>query len=102
MDDYLKAYERRGGKAVYEARRAAETHILPSLGSVTVVKLTARKLTDWHHGLAEKRARARTKQGERQNYRRIEPGTDGRNLRLTGDAERREMRADRVGNVARG
>src|SRR6516165_11406408 len=35
IEDYLRAYERRGGKALYEARRTAETHILPALGSVT-------------------------------------------------------------------
>ena len=77
IDDYLKSYERRGGKAVYDARRAAETHILPSLGSIVVAKLTARKLADWHHGLAEKRARARTKRGRKQNYRKAETGADG-------------------------
>jgi hypothetical protein len=32
MEGYLKAYERRGGRAVYHARRAAETHILPAFG----------------------------------------------------------------------
>jgi integrase len=76
IDDYLEAYERRGGKAVYDARRAAETHILPPLGSTTVAKLTARKIADWHHGLAEKKARARTKQGRKQNYRKSETGPD--------------------------
>lgn len=59
MADYLKAYERRGGKAAYDIRRVAETHILPALGTTTVAKLTARKIADWHHGLAEKRARVR-------------------------------------------
>jgi integrase len=76
IDDYLQAYERRGGRAVYDTRRAAETHILPSLGTVPVAKLTARKITDWHHGLSEKRARARTKQGRKQNYRKVETGSD--------------------------
>jgi integrase len=75
-DDYLKAYERRGGRAVYDARRVAETHILPSLGSVIVAKLTARKIADWHHGLAEKKPRARTKQGRKQNYRKSDTGPD--------------------------
>ena len=74
--DYLKAYERRGGKAVYETERAAETHILPALGTTPVGKLTARKIANWHHGLAEKRARARTKRGRRQNYREVETGPD--------------------------
>jgi integrase len=76
IDDYLKAYERRGGKAVYDARRTVEAHILPSLGGITVAKLTARKITDWHHGLPEKRARARTRQGRKQNFRKVETGSD--------------------------
>lgn len=76
IDDYLKAYERRGGKAVYDARRTVEAHILPSLGGITVAKLTARKITDWHHGLSENRARARTRQGRKQNFRKVETGSD--------------------------
>jgi integrase len=86
--DYLKAYERRGGKAVYDTRRAGETHILPALGPATVDKLTARKITDWHHGLAEKRARARTKAGRKQNYRKVESGPDG--------ARKRRATANRI------
>ena len=70
MAEYLKAYERRGGKAVYETQRAADTHIVPALGTTPVGKLTARKIADWHHGLAEKRARVRTKPGRTQNYRK--------------------------------
>jgi integrase len=75
--DYVKAFERRGGKSVYETRRAAETHILPALGATPVAKLTAKKIQDWHHGLAEKRARARTRPGRKQNYRTSETGPDG-------------------------
>ena len=76
MAEYLKAYVRRGGKAVYETQRALETHILPALGTTPVAKLTARKIADWHHGLAEKRARVRTKPGRRQNYREAVAGPD--------------------------
>ena len=76
VTEYLKAYERRGGKAVYETRRAAETHILPELGTIPVGKLTARKIAEWHHGLAEKPARVRTKPGRRQNYREAVIGPD--------------------------
>jgi integrase len=88
IDDYLKAYERRGGKALYDTRRAAEAHILPSLGGNAVVKLTARKIVDWHYGLAEKRARARTKQGRKQNYRKAESGPDA--------ARKRRATANRI------
>jgi integrase len=76
LEDYLKAYERRGGKAVYDARRSAEVHIVPELGTTPVGKLTARKIADWHHGLADKRARARTKKGRKQNYRKTESSPD--------------------------
>jgi integrase len=81
IDDYLKAYERRGGKALYDTRRAVEAHILPSLGDIPVAKLTPRKITDWHHGLAEKRPRARTRSGRKQNYRKVEAGTDAKRKR---------------------
>jgi integrase len=77
LKDYLTAYKRRGGKAVYETCRAAETHILPSLGLITVTKLTARKIEDWHRGLAEQAARIRTKLGRKQNYRRADKSPDG-------------------------
>jgi integrase len=77
VDDYLKAYQRRGGKAVYDTRRAAETHILPALGSVPVAKLTARKIEDWHHRLAEQPARVRTKAGRKQRHRANDASQDG-------------------------
>ena len=54
--DYLTAFERRGGKSVYATRRAAETHVLPALGATLVAKVTAKKIEDWHQGLAEKPA----------------------------------------------
>jgi integrase len=75
--DYLTAYERRGGKAVYDTCRAAETHILPALGEITVAKLTARKIEDWHRGLAEQAARLRTQRGRKQNYRKVDKSPDG-------------------------
>jgi integrase len=75
--DYLKAYERRGGKALYHARRVAETHILPPLGAVAIPRLTAKRIEGWHHSLAEKPALARTKPGEQPNYRKADKTTDG-------------------------
>ena len=75
--DYLTAYERRGGKAVYDTCKAAETHILPALGATPVSKLTSKKIEDWHQGLAEKPARARTKRGKKQNHRKADKSADG-------------------------
>ncbi len=75
--DYLKNLERRGGKSVYHAWRAAETHVLPALGSLQVAKLTAKRIEAWHHGLAEKPALARSKPGRKPNHRKIDASTDG-------------------------
>jgi integrase len=77
VGDYLNAFERRGGKSVYETRRAAETHILPTLGRTLVTKLTASKIEDWHRGLAEKPALARTKPGHKPNHRKADKSADG-------------------------
>src|SRR5262245_10076830 len=77
IDDYLRAYEQRGGKAVYDARRAAETHILPALGTALASKLTAKNIEDWHRGLAAKPALARSKPGRKPNHRKIDRSADG-------------------------
>ena len=81
LEDYLKAMERRGSKSLYATRRAAETHILPSLGPVPVAKLTAKRIEDWHHGIAARKALARTTPGKRQNYRPEDASAEGKRKR---------------------
>ena len=76
LSGYLTAYERRGGKALYTTRLAVKTHILPSLGDITVTKLTARKIEDWHQSLAEQPARVRTKPGKKQRHRKSDAGPE--------------------------
>ena len=75
--DYLKGLERRGGKSVYHTRRAAETHILPALGSLQAAKLAKKRIEDWHHGLAEKAPLARSKPGRKPNHRKADKSADG-------------------------
>jgi integrase len=77
ISGYLTAYERRGGLAVYHARKAAETHILPALSATSVAKLTARKIEDWHQLLAETPALVRTKAGRKPNHRKSDTSPDG-------------------------
>jgi integrase len=77
VTDYLKEFEGRGGKSVYHTRRAAETHILPALGTALVGKLTAKKIEDWHRGLALKPALARSKPGRKANHRKADKSADG-------------------------
>src|SRR5215813_15023298 len=74
--DYLKEFEGRGGKSVYETRRAAETHILPVLATGLIGKLTAKRIEDWHRGLAAKPALARSKPGRKPNHRKIDRSAD--------------------------
>jgi integrase len=79
--DYLRAYERRGGKALYTTRKVTETHIRPAIGHIPVRLLTARKIEAWHHALSEQRPRLRTKLGKEQNYRQADPSKDGNRKR---------------------
>jgi integrase len=77
MTDYLTAYERRGGKAVYHARRIAEAHIKPELGAILVARLTAKNIADWHHEVAEKPPLVRSRPGRKLNYRKPDKSSDG-------------------------
>jgi integrase len=63
LDDYFKSYAKRG-KGVSAALSATNLHIRPALGTVPVVKLTTRRLRDWHHAIADKPRQARGKHGE--------------------------------------
>ncbi len=76
-DEADKDFEERGGKSVYYSRRTAETHILPFLGTALVGKLTAKKIEDWHRGLAAKPALARSKPGRKPNHRKADKTPDG-------------------------
>jgi integrase len=75
--DYLKAMERRGSKGIAETKRKANVHILPSLGEVQVGKLTTRRIEEWHHGLADKPALARSKPGREPNHRKSDRTAEG-------------------------
>jgi hypothetical protein len=75
--DYLKELEGRGAKSVYHTHRVAETHVLPTLGTALVGKLTAKKIEDWHRGLATKPALARSKPGRKPNHRKADRSADG-------------------------
>ena len=75
--DYRKALERRGGKSVYHTRRAVEAHIRSPLGGIAGRQAHGKAIEDWHHGLTEKPALARSKPGHKPNLRRADKTTDG-------------------------
>src|SRR2546430_2548798 len=54
MADYLEDYRRRGGKASDSIESVVRRNILPELGNVSLVKLTTRRLLDWHRAIAER------------------------------------------------
>jgi integrase len=63
MADYLEDYRRRGGKASDSIESVARRNILSELGSAVVVKLTTRRLLDWHRAIAERPRRWRSRPG---------------------------------------
>src|SRR5262245_13133898 len=52
--DYVKDYRHRGGKAADSIESVARRNILPELGNLPAVKLTTRRLLDWHRAIAER------------------------------------------------
>jgi integrase len=75
--DYMKAFERRGGKRVQATRQQAELHSRPALGPLQVVRLTTRRVEEWHHGLAERPALLRSKPGRKPNHRKADRTAEG-------------------------
>ena len=69
IEDYLTDYQRRGGKAVKDARTRAEALILPALGTIELDKLTPAHFMDWRASLVEAPPRLRTRRGEKQHFR---------------------------------
>lgn len=80
VDDYILWMEG-NRKTARDARYNADALILPELGHSEVAKLTATAIRRWHQKLVETPARARTRKGEKQNFR-VLPADDP-------DAERR-------------
>ena len=63
INDYLAARERRGSKGVRADRYAANARIIPALGPTELTRLTAKRIRDWHHGIAEAPKLRRTGRG---------------------------------------
>ena len=60
VEDYLADQERLGKRSAYDARRRAETLILPELGRLDVARLTAERIERWHAALADRAPRWRS------------------------------------------
>jgi integrase len=76
VDEYL-AFLEGNRKSAKDARWRAEALILPTLGSIPCVDLTAAKLRRWLEDTATALPRLRTKKGaETQQYRQLDAGDD--------------------------
>ena len=72
MTDYLGDL-REKGKTAQDAQTRVDALVLPELGDIECAKLTAKRLRKWHRALARKPARLRTRKGEDQKYRDLDP-----------------------------
>ena len=77
LNEYFRDYAKRG-KALSRTQSAANLHVRPALGAIPITRLTAKRLREWHHGLADKARQVRGKRGElaRETKRRA-VGRDG-------------------------
>ncbi|MGL4961007.1 MAG: tyrosine-type recombinase/integrase [Inquilinus sp.] len=76
LEDYLTAYERRGGKAASSMRSIVKAHIVPTLGDIDVTKLLRRDIDKWFDGIAKAPPRLRTRKGEPQAFREANDSTE--------------------------
>jgi integrase len=90
LSDYIKDYQRRGGKDLINVHSIVESHILPVLGSVDTARLTAKRIRDWHYALATAPKLVRTKEGAEQRNTKAHDASDSDAVR------RRRSRANRI------
>lgn len=60
LEAYFAAREQRGSRGVKADKYAADAHIVPDLGALDLDRLTARRIREWHTGLASSGRRLRT------------------------------------------
>ena len=59
--DYRADYTRRSGRDLKSLRSAIDGRILPALGAIDLPSLTAKKIREWHHAIAQTPRRTRTR-----------------------------------------
>ena len=81
LDDYLTAYERRGGKAKGHTTAAIDAHIRPALGEADLSKLTRTRIETWFNRVADSPARLRAKKGKATRHRTAATTQDAKRRR---------------------
>lgn len=85
--DYLAAIED-SGRAILQYMNRAEAHIFPKLGKVLCSDLTTKQLRQWLNALAKTGPRIRTKKGQAQRYRPVDPNDEDALRRRQSSANR--------------
>ena len=79
---YLDWYKRHNKASGYAfTRTAIAAHILPTLGSLPIAKLTTAKIRRWHEGLAAAPPMLRSGRGEARQYRPADDDPEARRQR---------------------
>jgi integrase len=73
MDEYLAHLAKAKRKPQYRTTAIVKAHILPTLGTIELSKLTHGKVKGWRDALADAAPRLRTRPGKPQAYRAIDP-----------------------------
>ncbi len=84
ITDYLKWFKTEK-KSYYATSRTCVVHIIPDFGDRPVNELTTKELRDWHHKLANRKAKLRTGKGAKNH-----------NTRETTDNRARKASANRI------
>ncbi len=69
------------GDAFKESGYRINADILPTLGDVEILKLTARRITDWHRELAQRAARKRGRKGDEAKFKDLPKSADDKRKR---------------------
>ena len=94
MADYLRHYERKGGKSDKRVRSVIDTHIKPRLGAILSDRLTKREVVEWQYAMTKTPPRVRARRGDATpRFRAVGDSVE--------DVRRRRSTANRVLTVLR-
>jgi len=77
MEDYIADYQKRGGKDVAGARNTINAHVVPTVGSLELTKLTHSHVKQWFDNVTSAAPRLFTAKGKEQAYREVDPKDAG-------------------------
>jgi len=89
MDDYIAHLTKVKREPQYRTSAVVKAHILPTLGSIDLAKLTHGKVKAWRDKLSDAAPRVRTRVGKDQAFRTIDPNDPE-------EARKRQATANRV------